>query len=205
MLARRVHPLATPLRALKGAPARRLCDDALAAELGLRRGMLTKQLARQNRRRRGGAAPGDGAGGAAAAPPPRPQGPVARVSTARLQPDHTDAAAALSALYASEARELFSESDGFIGSLLLLDEDRTRARSITMWRDRAAMDAVSEHPRYRDVMGKVASHFAAPPDSEAWELGASFFAADGLQAGPPAAGQRPQQSEEAAAGDERSG
>ena len=147
--------------------------------------------------------PGDG-GGAAAAPPPRPQGPIARVSTARLQPQHADAASSLSTLYASEARTLYNECNGFIGSLLLLDEDRTRARSITMWRDRAAMDAVSEHPRYRDVMGKVASHFAAPPDSETWELGASFFAAGDAQHVELAApGEQGQQKKDEASSDDR--
>lgn len=141
---------------------RGLCDDNLAAELGLRRSYLSKQ--RVSRRRDTAAEPRVSAA---------LEGHVARISTAVLKDE--SAAASLTEIYTGEAKQLYDESKGFIGSLLLLDGTR-RARSITMWRDVSAMEAASNHPRYAEVMGRVAANFADAPESETWALGASFFA-----------------------------
>ena len=144
---------------------RALCADAdFAAELGLRRSSLTKKLASSAPRR------------AEVEPPPQLEGPIARVSTARLRPDTT--ADVLTTLYNSKARAIYEDSDGFVGSLLLFDQSNSNARSVTLWADQQAMDGVSSHPDYASTMGEVASHFAAAPDSETWRVGASFFKSD---------------------------
>ena len=138
---------------------RTLCT--LEAELGLRRAM-TKELAKRRQ-------PQDY--------PSREKltGPVARISTARLQ---KESAAALSAEYSSDARALYEQCPGFLGSVLLLNGDGTSARSVTLWQSESHMDAAAEQPGYSTTMGSLARHFAGAPESETWSMGAAFFSAE---------------------------
>ena len=141
---------------------RRLCcssADTLDAELGLRR-TLTKQLARVPRRQQ---------------QPETQTGAVARVSTVPLKPGSD---AALVSLYSSEARSLYEATPGFIGSVMLLNDDRTVARSITLWSDAARMHAATEQPGYPNVMGQLAQYFADVPDLEIWQLASGFVVKD---------------------------
>lgn len=142
-----------------GAASRRtLCT--LEAELGLRRGM-TKELAKRRRETQEA--------------PTKKLGPVARVSTARLR---KDSAAALSAEYSTDARALYEQCPGFVGSILLLNDDGTSARSVTLWQSESHMDAAGKQRGYSTTMGSLARHFAGAPESETWSLGAAFFSAE---------------------------
>ena len=141
--------------------SRRLCTDAasFAAELGLRRSAMSKSLSRRSR--------------PPAPPPPPLEGPVCRVATAPLRQGAS--ADTVADVYYTEARAVYEASDGFVGALLLFDREESKARSLTLWRDRQSMDAVSDHPDYMKAMTSLASNFADAPDVETWRLGTHFF------------------------------
>jgi hypothetical protein len=136
---------------------RGLCSD-LDAELGLRRA-ITKKLAQQRR-------------GTDQTSPAPPLGPVARMATAALRPGGADS---LVTAYESEGRMLYSKCPGFLGSVLLLDRERNRARSITLWQSATEMNGAVSQDGYADTMKTLGSHFADAPNLETWELGAYFF------------------------------
>ena len=137
--------------------SRNMCDS-LDAELGLRR-TLTKKLVGQRRQT------------PVAASLPM-EGAVARVSTAPLK---EGVAASLNETYSAEAKVMYMESPGFIGSLLLLDREGKTARSITLWDGVADMNAAADHPQYGAVMSRLVSSFAEMPESQTWQLSAAFF------------------------------
>ena len=143
--------------------SRSLCLDA---ELGLRRN-LTKKLASQKRPL------------AEDPPPPRLDGPIARVATARLKDDGGGSARALTAEY-EHAQSLYRTCDGCLGAMLMLNRERNRATSITMWRSPEHLSAAVQHPDYAAQMQRLGASFASAPEVETMALAAAAFMADGL-------------------------
>ena len=97
---------------------------------------------------------------------------MARVSTAPLRPGAADE---LTSHYCTRARALYEACNGFHGSLLLLNHDKSIARSVTLWARTTDMDAAVNHPEYADVMKGIARHFTDVPDTEMWQLGGAFL------------------------------
>ena len=142
--------------------SRRALCSSFDAELGLRRRAMTQQLKHLKRRE-------------PSPPPERIDGPVARMSTAMLRDNAADS---LTQVYLEEAKPLYENTHGFLGSYLLFDRDYTRGRSITLWQDEAAMDAAASNSAYASTMARLGSHFSGAPDTEVWRLRASFLPGD---------------------------
>lgn len=59
---------------------------------------------------------------------------------------------------------------GFNSQLLLTQEDTRSAISINLWETEADLTAFEASPIYREVLGKLSSVLAGPPNGEAYEV-----------------------------------
>ena len=59
---------------------------------------------------------------------------------------------------------VYSRHDGFHCAVLLVDEHENSAQSMTLWRDRAAFDALAATDAYRASMSSLAQHFVGTPE-----------------------------------------
>ena len=78
--------------------------------------------------------------------------------------------------YSTEGRRLYDACDGFLGSILLIEaEQRSSARSITMWSTVKDMDAAAKTPGYGETMQSLSTHFMGGPGNaptlELWSIG----------------------------------
>ena len=134
---------------------RRLCD------LPLRRNAFRQHLLKQKRDE--------------PPPPPPVQGPLARVATATVRPHAVDA---LKSQYAAlfQGDGPYASTPGFRGSVLLVDENKNSAQSITLWDDRAAFDALAATDAYRESMGALAQEcFVGAPEVVEHSFAGAFF------------------------------
>jgi quinol monooxygenase YgiN len=132
---------------------RQLCT--IEQELGLRRNAYKKALRKPQPTK---------------PPPTAPEGPIARMSEVALRQGSTPEA--LSAAYQQDVQPVLASAGGWRGAVMLVDRAAHRARSLTLWDSSAAMDAAAQEPGYREAMKGVAEHFAGPPESATYELGA---------------------------------
>ena len=134
---------------------RRLCD------LPLRRNAFRQHLLKQKRDE--------------PPPPPPIQGPLARVATATVRPHAIDT---LKSQYAALFQDdgPYASTPGFRGSVLLVDEGKNSAQSITLWDDRAAFDALAGTDAYRESMGALAQEcFVGAPEVVEHSFAGAFF------------------------------
>jgi heme-degrading monooxygenase HmoA len=112
-------------------------------------------------------------------PPPPIQGPLARVATATVRPHAVDALKTqYAALFSDDGA--YAGTPGFRGSILLVDEHKNSAQSITLWQDRAAFDALAATDAYRESMGALAQHcFNGVPEVAEFAFAGAFFPDDG--------------------------
>ena len=112
-------------------------------------------------------------------PPPPIQGPLARVATATVRPHAVDT---LKTQYAAlfQGDGPYATTPGFRGSVLLVDENKNSAQSITLWDDRAAFDALAATDAYRESMGALAQQcFVGAPEVVERSFAGAFFPDDG--------------------------
>lgn len=70
----------------------------------------------------------------------------------------------------------YASTPGFRGSVLLVDEGKNSAQSITLWDDRAAFDALAGTDAYRESMGALAQEcFVGAPEVVEHSFAGAFF------------------------------
>ena len=70
----------------------------------------------------------------------------------------------------------YASTPGFRGSVLLVDESKNSAQSITLWDDRAAFDALAATDAYRESMGALAQEcFVGAPEVVEHSFAGAFF------------------------------
>ena len=98
--------------------------------------------------------------------PLAPQGSVARVSKAQVRPG---CLTALQEIYSTAVPPLYTSVDGFLGALLLVNEQADTAQSLTLWESTAAMDAAGNSDAYRDTMQSIGALFLGAPETCTWK------------------------------------
>jgi heme-degrading monooxygenase HmoA len=92
----------------------------------------------------------------------------ARVVTIQFQPGKTGEA---NRIVQDSIVPVLKKQKGFKGQLLLTQHDTDKAISINLWETEGDLTTFEANPLYRELLGKLAGAFAAPPAAERYEVG----------------------------------
>lgn len=93
----------------------------------------------------------------------------ARVTSVSVQPDKV---AETTRVYNESILPAVKAANGNRGVYLLMDAASGKGMSITLWDSQADGEAYDASGTYRELVGKVAPFFSAPPSLATYEVGA---------------------------------